>query len=282
MEESVKEQGPANLPSFQAQLEINKKRAVENLFPETEVLAQIGHSIIGKWEDWLPSKAAQKVNDKGFWPDGRRKFERTAEYLENSRAFFDQESAIMGGGLLAVEAAAYFYKTMRERGTPIKAVVISGGRPGYLSNVPEGVNEASAIQKAFNERINYNLENAEDQVIDTTGKNTKDDMRVLLQETHNRDLKNLTLVACEIRLPHCQAFLKEILEENLGFSQINVNFVPAEMLVAHEAELKGRSRAWQNFETQFKGSKPYKRTLGDEQAGYNAALQKRYQGKGQT
>lgn len=272
---------------FSIELQRIREEAEKNPLPITDCLVNIGHTIIRRGGGgWMPSKAAQKVNTIGYWPDGGKKYIRTAEYVRNSRQLYSQEDAIVGGGIVAVQAAVEFYKSLKQEGRVPKIVVYCGGRAKYLEDtVPEEPNicEAVLMREMFEKSLADIFDPAETGVVmKTENRTTQDDMMGALAAAEENNCSSLTIVALELRLPRCAAFVRNLQENDPDIRKVQVNYMPAEVVMRQVAELRDRSSQWNNFNNELVRSKPYERTLLDETIAYTKAIERNYTAKGET
>jgi len=274
--------------SFEQIYKIIYEQAKQNPVPPTDVLVNIGHSVVlmpsSKNEHLGISGSAQPIEYTGeFWRDGTPKFIRsgTQEYTPPKKLWAEEKS-ILGGGVIAIQGAAYLYNELAQKGSAPNLVVHTGGRPGYLEGTPENENEALYMQQAFVKSVGTNMQENTKQVLETQGKTTKDDMRISLEQAIQNRANSITIVAIGIRLPRCKAFIDELIEQNPQYANLQVNLIPAELLMQQKASQKEKGHVWQNFWDQFAGSMPYQKTYEDEKIGYENAVAKRYAGTGQT
>lgn len=261
-------------PSFEELLESTYQEARRNPFPVVDGIATIGHSVSADSSNGSLSRMAQTVVDTGeMFPDGRRKFIRTAktEGQMTLTELLNAPDTIIGGGEAVMRAVVELCKKRQP-----KVLIHSGGRPKYLEIAadrrPE-LTEALIMKRSIEKQLGTGIR----QVLKENGKNTIDDMKAILEAAREQGCRTIGLVALTLRFPRCLEALSQVKIKYPEYKDIEVIPLPAEVVISAAA-----GEHWNAFWDKYRQSKSYQKTLEDEKGGFVAMRANEYHGSGQT
>lgn len=189
-----------------------------------DILCVFGRGIEKVDGVWRPTAYIEKLSPENQHPGVR--------YPENTIDMDgDDPQVVIAGAEINALATATLFASWRAAGSPPKVVTFAAGRPRYIAEDPDPtLSEGRLLKEVFLREVEPIADGVE-VVMQTTNRNTRDDLLKTLHLAKTRGFQRIVIVSVLVHVPRCMEFLRHALLAEPSFSNISVEFFASETVV---------------------------------------------------
>ena len=189
-----------------------------------EILCVFGRGIEKVNGVWRPTAYIEKLS-----PDNQHPGDRYPEDQIDMNG--DDPQVVIGGAEINALATTALYNSLWDAGSLPEVVTFAAGRPKYIADDPDQtLSEGQLLKQVFLRESWFDPAQTET-VMQTTNRNTRDDLLETLHLAKTRGYRRVAIVSVLAHIARCMEFLRWALIAKPKFNDIEVKFFASEPVV---------------------------------------------------